>query len=116
MNNSCSINCTNKKLIKESQKDIKKFDSIIDTVDFFKLLGNTTRIKILLILIKNELCVCDIAESISLSIPATSQQLKSLRTANLLKQRNEGKTVYYSYKSDETKDKIKNLILNFQKL
>ena len=112
MKDICSTNCKNEIAIKNNRDKISGFETLDKTVEFFKLLGNQSRIKILLILLDDELCVCDIAESIELSIPATSQQLKSLRLARILKQRNEGKTVYYTFEDDNSRKLIKKLILN----
>lgn len=64
--------------------------------DFFKLLGDNTRIKILYSLLNNELCVCDIAFALKMTISAISHQLKLLREANLVKTRREGKSIFYS--------------------
>ncbi|NOY16751.1 MAG: helix-turn-helix transcriptional regulator [Gammaproteobacteria bacterium] len=63
-------------------------------------------------LIKSELCVCDIAESINLSVPATSQQLKMLKQAGILVQRNTGKMVYYSFANPEVEGVITSLLSN----
>ena len=65
---------------------------------------------ILLILQDSELCVCDIADSIELSIPATSQQLKMLRQSGILTRKNAGKTVYYSYRDNQTEKIIEELL------
>jgi ArsR family transcriptional regulator, lead/cadmium/zinc/bismuth-responsive transcriptional repressor len=63
--------------------------------DFYKLLANTTRLKILFALGESELCVCDIAHVLELSTAATSHQLKSLRQQGWLRKRDDGKMVYY---------------------
>ncbi|HED13997.1 MAG TPA: ArsR family transcriptional regulator [Gammaproteobacteria bacterium] len=62
---------------------------------FYKLLGNTTRLKILFALGESELCVCDIAHVLELSTAATSHQLKSMRQQGWLRKRDDGKMVYY---------------------
>lgn len=67
--------------------------------EFYKLLGNTTRLKILLALEKTELCVCDIAHVLGLSIAATSHQLKLLYDGAWLSKRDDGKMVYYRLQS-----------------
>ena len=64
--------------------------------DAFKILGDTTRVKILHALSKRELCVCDIAAVIALGQSAVSHQLRLLRGARLVKFRKEGKMVWYS--------------------
>jgi len=66
-----------------------------ELAEFYKLLGNATRLKILLALSADELCVCDIAHVLGLSIAATSHQLKLLRDQGWLKKRDDGKMVYY---------------------
>ncbi len=62
---------------------------------FYKLLGNANRLRILLALAEGELCVCDIAHVLALSMAATSHQLKLLREQGWLGMRNDGKMVYY---------------------
>lgn len=66
-----------------------------ELAEFYKLLGNTTRLKILMALTQGELCVCDIAHVLGLSMAATSHQLKLLRGQGWLGMRNDGKMVYY---------------------
>lgn len=70
-------------------------------VDLYKLLGNTSRLKILLSLREGELCVSDMAHVLHLSIPATSHQLKLLRDHGWIKLRNEGRMAYYQLDNDE---------------
>lgn len=64
--------------------------------DFFKILGDKTRTKILWALVGRELCVCDIANLLGMTKSAVSHQLGTLRGANFVKFRRDGKTVYYS--------------------
>lgn len=66
----------------------------------FKLLGDTTRLKILHALSKRELCVCDIAAVVQMGQSAVSHQLRLLRSARLVKYRKEGKMVWYSLDDD----------------
>ncbi|SHJ55885.1 transcriptional regulator, ArsR family [Hathewaya proteolytica DSM 3090] len=63
---------------------------------FFKVLGEPTRFKIIWALSKREMCVCDIANLLNMTKSAVSHQLGSLRKADLVKFRRDGKTVYYS--------------------
>lgn len=69
--------------------------------DFYKMLGNSTRLKILFALAEGELCVCDIAHVLGLSIAATSHQLKQLRNQGWLRKSDDGKMVYYRLHSAE---------------
>ena len=69
---------------------------LAELAELFKVFGDSTRIRILFILARSELCVCDIADVLGLTQPAVSDQLKALKQARLVKNRREGKTVYYS--------------------
>lgn len=62
----------------------------------FALLGDRTRVRILHALSLGELCVCDIAQALSLSQSAVSHQLRLLRTAKVVRARKEGKNVFYA--------------------
>ena len=64
--------------------------------DLYKVFGDSTRIRILYALFEAELCVCDIADLLSMSISAISHQLRVLKQAQLVKFRRDGKTVFYS--------------------
>lgn len=85
MDSVCGDLCKNEEIIKINKEKIISCAGLERTADYYKLLGNPTRLKILLILLSNAFCVCDIAESIDLSIPATSQQLKMLKQSGILK-------------------------------
>ena len=64
--------------------------------EFFKVLGDATRIKILYALLEGELCVNDIASKLSMSQSSISHQLRVLKQNRLVKFRREGKTIYYA--------------------
>lgn len=64
-------------------------------VRVFEALGNRTRLRIVLALEHEELCVCDVAHVLGLSMPATSHQLRALYDRGWLKMRNDGKMIYY---------------------
>ena len=78
-------------------------DELAAMAELFKVFGDSTRIKILYALFEAELCVCDLAELLGLSQPAMSYQLKILRQAKLIRNRRDGKTVYYSLSDDHVK-------------
>ena len=78
-------------------------DKIIDIIELFKIFGDSTRIKIINILIDQELCVGDIADKINASQSAVSHQLRILKTNKLVKYRKEGNTIYYSLDDDHVK-------------
>ena len=67
-----------------------------DLANFYKVFGDATRIKILFALLQTECCVCAIAESVGMTQSAVSHQLRMLKQLKLVKNRREGKTIYYS--------------------
>ena len=78
-------------------------DELLDLAELFKVFGDTTRMKILYVLFASELCVCDIAEILGMSQSAVSHQLRIIKQAKLIKNRRDGKTVYYSLADDHVK-------------
>lgn len=69
---------------------------LYELADFFKVFGDSTRIKILYALSKAPLCVCEIAELISMSQSAVSHQLRVLKRARLVRCKREGKQMIYA--------------------
>ena len=98
----CAIPCFDHHKVNQVKKAlVKEAKRLPELADFYKLLGNTTRLKILLALAQGELCVCDIAHVLELSMAATSHQLKLLRDQGWLGMRNDGKMVYYQLNSED---------------
>ena len=75
-------------------------DTLYQLADLFKVFGDPTRIRILYVLSKQELCVQDIADALSMTQSAISHQLRILKQSALVKFRREGKTIYYSLADD----------------
>ena len=75
-------------------------DKIIDLAELYKIFGDSTRIKIINILIDNELCVNQISEKTNVSQSAISHQLRILKSSKLVKYRKEGNMTYYSISDD----------------
>ena len=95
-------------LHEETVENVKKQmldeDILFDVSDFFKMLGDSTRAKIMWALDKHEMCVCDLAALLGMTKSAISHQLKTLREANLVKFKKEGKNVRYTLDDDHVKD------------
>ncbi len=70
-------------------------NDLYDLADFFRILGDSTRIRILYALKISEMCVWDLSVVVGISRSAVSHQLKILKQANLVRYRKEGKLVYY---------------------
>ncbi len=99
--------CENTIIHKDIVESIKlpEEDVLYSLGDFFKVLGDTTRIKILSALFQSEMCVCDIAAVLGMTQSAISHQLRVLKQGRFVKYRKEGKAVYYSL-DDEHVEKI----------
>ena len=78
-------------------------ETLYELSDFFKMFGDATRIKILHALFVSEMCVCDLSDLLKVSQSAISHQLKTLRQADLVKYRKDGKAVFYSLKDEHVR-------------
>lgn len=83
--------------------DMPDDEILYDLAEFFKVFGDSTRIKILYALSKSEMCVCDIGEILNVSQSAVSHQLRMLKQMQLVKFRREGKSIYYSLSDEHIK-------------
>jgi ArsR family transcriptional regulator len=83
-------------ILKKVEASMPEEKALFRMADFFKVLGDLTRIKILQALCRAELCVCDLAATVNVSQSAISHQLRILRQTNFVKNRKEGKVVFYS--------------------
>ena len=90
----CQEYCPNWERIKEVEE--LSSQEIEELAATFKVLGDSTRIRIINALANRELCVCDISEILDMSQSAISHQLRKLRDLDLVKHRKEGRNVYYS--------------------
>ena len=78
-------------------------EHFFELAEFFSVMGDSTRIKILYLLFEGEMCVCDISEKLSMSMSAISHQLRVLKNARLVKYRKIGKSVLYSLDDEHVK-------------
>lgn len=93
--------------IRSAKRGLASDESICDMAEIFKILGDQTRLKIVFALSKRELCVLDIAAVLGMSESAISHQLRLLKTLRLVKQRKEGKMVFYSLDDEHIEDLIR---------
>lgn len=92
----CGIYCVNHDRVENVRSKMLINDILQRMADIFKVLGDPNRVKIIHCLSSEELCVCDIAQLLGMSVSAVSHQLRALRDRRLVKFRREGKIVYYS--------------------
>ena len=103
---SCRIPCFKGELVSALRADLSREEAFEETRSLFAALADRTRLKILYALRKgDELCVCDVAHVLGMSISAASHHLRKLRDLRILQYRNDGKMAYYSIR-DKTAAKI----------
>ena len=102
-NEVCECEIIHEDVVKKVKQTFPKDEMMFDLADFYKIFGDTTRVKILYALDKSELCVCDISALLGMSLSAVSHQLKILRDSNLVKTKRDGKIIYYSLSDDHVK-------------
>lgn len=88
------------KKVKSVKKNMISEDKLFDIAELFKVFGDSTRMKIIAALLKEELCVGEIAVVTNSTQSAISHQLRILKQAKLVKYRKEGKIVYYALDDD----------------
>jgi DNA-binding transcriptional ArsR family regulator len=114
------ITCT------RAEANHKQLQSCMETLDkmegsfqkmtkLLSIAGNDVRLKILFLLnAENELCPCDLADVLKMSVPAISQHLRKIKDAGIITARRDGQTLYYSLNEDDTN--ILNNIFNSIKI
>lgn len=96
----CSEKCINKEKVENTLSTFPHRNIIEGSAAIFKALSDPGRLKIVLALLANEHCVCDIATLCGQSESAVSHQLRILRTMKIVKNRRDGKMLYYSLNDD----------------
>ncbi len=80
-----------------------KENELIAVSEFFKIMADRTRLRILCQLLEGSLCVMHISERVGMSQSATSHQLAILRKANLVRVSRQGKSLIYSISDDHVR-------------
>ena len=92
----CEVKETHPEQIALVKDRLPDEDTLFSLADLYKLFGDSTRLRILYVLLDTELCVCDIAELLGMTVSAISHQLRLLKQAALVKYLKNGKSVLYS--------------------
>ncbi len=95
-NDICEIKCIHEDAVAEVKNIMIDEHLAGQLADFFKAMADPGRVKILYALKNRELCVCDLAAITNATDSAVSHQLRLLRTMKLVKNRRDGKIMYYS--------------------
>lgn len=99
----CDCNVIHQEIVDKTLKQMKSEDVFYKMAEFFKIVGDSTRVKILFALDQNEMCVCDIANVLNMSKSSISHQLGTLRRSGIVKCRKQGKEVYYMLDDEHVK-------------
>jgi ArsR family transcriptional regulator, lead/cadmium/zinc/bismuth-responsive transcriptional repressor len=99
----CSKKCINAVKVKKTISSFPEQDTIAGIAEIFKALSDPSRLKIVFALLSREHCVCDIAIICGQSESAISHQLRILRVLKIVKNRRDGKIVYYSLDDDHVR-------------
>ena len=92
----CESHEVHKDLLKIANEKLPSETELYDLAELFKVFGDSTRIRILFVLFEAEVCVCDLAEALGMTQSAISHQLRILKQNKLVKNRREGKSIFYS--------------------
>ena len=102
----CECDEVHTEAVNHKREIMPEESELYELADFFKIFGDSTRIRILFAIDGEPMCVCDIAELLGMTKSAVSHQLKILRQSNLITYRKSGKNVYYSLRDDHVRDII----------
>jgi len=100
----CDCNIIHEEVVEKTLNKMPHDDLFFKLAEFFKILGDITRTKILFALDQNEMCVCDIANVLGMSKSSISHQLGTLRRSGIVKCRKHGKEVYYMLDDNHIKE------------
>ena len=102
----CECHEEHSELIEKGKAVLPKTTELYELSDFFKVLGDSTRLGILFAIDGAPMCVCDIAGVLGMTKSAVSHQLKVLRQNRLVKYSKVGKNVFYELSDDHVRDII----------
>jgi len=99
----CTHDTIHEDVVARAQEAMPDNKAFYELADLYKMFADSTRIKILWALSREEMCVCDLAALLDMTSSAVSHQLKSLRLARLVRFEKKGKIVYYSLVDDHAR-------------
>ena len=95
---SCECEEIHEDLLKIVNETMPDEEELYDLADLFKVFADSTRIRILFVLFEAEVCVCDLAKVLNMT-----HQLRILKQNKLVKNRREGKSIFYSLADDHVR-------------
>ena len=108
----CENTIIHEEVVETVKKQLPGDKKIENLALFYKMFSDPTKVKMLWALDINEMCVCDLAVITKVTKSAISHQLSSLKEANLVKSRREGKIVYYSLADSCVKEILEKAVIH----
>lgn len=99
----CDTEEVHESLLKIVTEKMPAEEELYNLAELFKVFGDSTRIRILFVLFEAEVCVCDLARALNMTQSAISHQLRILKQSKLVKNRREGKSIFYSLADDHVR-------------
>lgn len=100
----CDCNIIHQDTVADAKHAMPNNSILQNLTTFYKLLGDQTRTKICFALETRELCVCDLANVLSMTKSSISHQLRLLKEHHIVKSRNAGKEVYYTLDDNHVRE------------
>jgi len=92
----CAVRHVHERDVQRALTLLSEDTTYVELSSLFSALADTTRVKLVHVLLRQELCTCDLAATLGVSESATSQHLRLLKALRLVKSRRAGKVVYHS--------------------
>lgn len=108
----CDCEAINEELVAQVRQKMPEDPILSRLARFYKIMGDSTRCKILWALAQNELCVCDLAQLLSMTKSSISHQLRLLRDQGIVRYRKDGRAVYYSLDDDHVENIIQTTLIH----
>ncbi len=102
----CDIRVVHQERVAQAKAEAVAENDMARLALTFKIMGDPTRLKIIMALRGGEMCVCDIAAYLGLSESAVSHQLRRLRESSLVRSRRDGQILYYSLDDNHVLDLV----------
>jgi ArsR family transcriptional regulator, lead/cadmium/zinc/bismuth-responsive transcriptional repressor len=103
----CEVRVLHRDRIQKAQREASPEKETARLASLYQVLGDPTRLKMIMGLREGEMCVCDLAAFLGLTESAISHQLRRLRDQALVKKRREGQTLYYSLDDEHVADLLR---------
>jgi DNA-binding transcriptional ArsR family regulator len=104
---SCQVRVVHHRRVKRATDEAIADDELDRLALTFKILGDPTRLRLVMALLSAEMCVCDLAAFLNVSESAVSHQLRRLKDLALVKQRRDGKILYNALDDEHVCDLLK---------